>query len=521
METAAQPLNLVLAGRLSQKAAGQTGLDTQDEDSRAWATSRGHMIVAAAADHISGRVSPFDRPKLGPWLTDPALVAMHDGILASKIDRLTRHRDWDVRQWAEKNGKKIVIAQPELIWPPEPGDLATPIIWDNLVNIAVSEWENASMRYRRMHKALLDQAFFVGKRPYGYEIVKVEGTEHKTLQPHPTQAAVVRTIFQMYLTEEWSVRQIAEFLNAKKISEPQPPKDGVTRKHPGWNDNGVRNVLRNPAAIGRIVRLGRTVLRVEPLVSVDDYRRAQSIMDARGTRKPVTQPTAMMTGILFCENGHPMYRLRGRQIPSNPNGLYYYCKECPKGERMLVKLDYVHEAVNDSIMAFEHEPHFEVKVIPGDDHSYEIDEVKQEISALDPERDDYDSELARLRGQLREFRAMPSKPAKVERKESGRTIGQVWQSLDEAGRRRYLRKQGRPYSVSRDADGEPVVVGVPDVATFQGGELFQAVSDLSGPEYPAAWIEAAQAEIAKLEREHGFRINPDGSRTPITPTSQD
>ena len=55
------------------------------------------------------------------------------------------------------------------------------------------------MRYRRMHKALIDQAFFVGKKPYGYEIVLVEGTEHKTLQPHPVTAAVVRSIFKLYL----------------------------------------------------------------------------------------------------------------------------------------------------------------------------------------------------------------------------------------------------------------------------------------------------------------------------------
>ena len=476
MGTATGSLNLVLAGRLSQKAVGQTGLDTQDEDSRAWATSRGHTIVAAAVDYISGRVSPFDRPKLGPWLTDPALIAANDGILASKIDRLTRHRDWDVRQWAEQNGKKIVIAQPELIWPPEPGDLATPIIWDKLVNIAVSEWENASMRYRRMHKALLDQAFFVGKRPYGYEIVKVDGTEHKTLKPHPIQAAVVRTIFEMYLTEEWSVRQLAEWLNSKNIQEPQPPKGSVVRKHAGWNGNGVCDVLRRPSAIGRIVRNGKTVLRVEPLVLTDDYQRAQAIMDARGKRKAVTEPTAMMTGMLFCQNDHPMYRLRSRQVPSNPSGLYYYCKECPKGQRTLAKLSDVHAAVNDHIMGFEDTPHFEVNVIPGDDYSYEIGEARQAISALDPEDESYDSELAKLRAQLAELRAMPSKPAKVERRESGLTVGQVWQSLDDMGKRRFLLKQGARYVVSRDEDGYLGLTIGPDVDTFEGAEMFKTMT---------------------------------------------
>jgi hypothetical protein len=55
-------VRLLLAARLSQDHSGQTGLDTQDADARAWAERNGHDVIAAAADKISGRVSPFDRP---------------------------------------------------------------------------------------------------------------------------------------------------------------------------------------------------------------------------------------------------------------------------------------------------------------------------------------------------------------------------------------------------------------------------------------------------------------------------
>ena len=111
-------MRLLLAARLSQLAKGQTGIDTQDEDARRWAQEHGHTIVATAADRISGRVPPAQRRNLGPWLSEPARVATYDGILVSKIDRLTRKRDWDIRQWAEENGKKILVVQPELMWPP-------------------------------------------------------------------------------------------------------------------------------------------------------------------------------------------------------------------------------------------------------------------------------------------------------------------------------------------------------------------------------------------------------------------
>src|SRR6266852_1158901 len=168
-----QPMRLVLAARQSQRVDNQTGWDTQDEDGRLWAVHQGHAVAGVAADRISGHVSPFRRMHLGPWLNDPNRMLMYDGILATRIDRLTRRRDWDVRQWAEDNGKKLLIVNPELMWPPEPGDMATPIIWDNLVNVAVSEWENTSRNYKRMQKALRDQGFLVGRAPYGYRAIGV------------------------------------------------------------------------------------------------------------------------------------------------------------------------------------------------------------------------------------------------------------------------------------------------------------------------------------------------------------
>jgi DNA invertase Pin-like site-specific DNA recombinase len=123
-------MRLLHAARLSKD---QTGPATRDQDARAWAERNGDEIVAVAADKISGRVSPFDRPNLGPWLTDPALMSRYDGIIVYQVDRLSRGRDWNIRAWAEAEGKKLIVVNPELVWPPAPGDTTTPIIWDALV----------------------------------------------------------------------------------------------------------------------------------------------------------------------------------------------------------------------------------------------------------------------------------------------------------------------------------------------------------------------------------------------------
>jgi len=458
-------MQLVAFARLSQYGDGKTGIDSQDEDDRRWAADNGHEIVQMVADHISGRVSLLNRKNAGKWLSDPALIATYDGILVARIDRLTRNRDWDIRQWAEEHGKKIIIVNPVLIWPPEPGDIATPIVWDNLVNIAASEWTETSKRWRRMQKSKRDQKSFVGKPPYGYCIVKIEGTNLKTLEPDAETAPVVQSMFQMY-DQGMSIYQITDWLNGKGIPAAQSAK--------GWHHNVVRRILQNPSTVGRIRYNGNTVLRVPPLVPLEDYKRVNALIKSRATRGPGRKDTALLTGMVFCDNGSAMYRQRAR------NDDFYYCNHgCPAGKRLMVKVSYLDAVVDDMVMSVGDYPHIVTVATAGDNHSDEIDQVRQEIRDLDPEADDYDIRLVGLREELKNLRSLPSSPRKVEQKPSGKTIGEVWQSLDTAGKRRFLKAAGVKFHVSRDADRNVSVVIRPAPDTFEGREFFSTVHALA------------------------------------------
>jgi hypothetical protein len=175
--------------------------------------------------------------------------------------------------------------------------------------------------------------------------------------------------------------------------------------------------------------------------------------------------------------------------------------------------------VEDMVMSAGDQPRIITVVSPGDNHSDEIDQIRQEIRDLDPETDEYDTRLAELRQELANLRSLPSAPRKVEYKPSGKTIGEVWQSLDTAGKRRFLQDSGVKFHVSRDADRNVSVVIGPDVNTLEGGELYSGIVALGGPDYLAVskgTAEAMQAEVAELERQHGLRINPDGSRTELS-----
>ena len=479
-------MQLVVFARLSQYGDGKTGIETQDEDDRRWAADNGHEIVQTVADHISGRVSLKDRKNAGKWLRDPALIAMYDGILVSRIDRLTRHRNWDIRDWAKENGKKIIIVNPTLIWPPEPGDIATPIIWDNLVNIATAEWTETSKRWQRMQKSKRDQKSFVGKPPYGYRIVKIDGTNLKTLEPDLETAPVVRSMFEMY-SQGMSIYQIVDSLNGKGIPAPQSAR--------GWQHNVVRRILQNPSTVGRIRFKGATVLRVPPLVPLDDFNCVCALIKSRATRGPgrKDKDTALLTGMLFCNNGSPMYRQRAR------NDYFYYCNHgCPAGSRLMVKMSYLDSVVADMVMSAGDEPHMITVVTPGDDHGDEIDQIRQEIRDLDPEADDYDGRLAELRDELKNLRTLPSTPGKIERKPSGKTIGELWQSLDSAGKRRFLQDDGAKFHVSRDADRNVQVAIGHDPVTPEGGELYRRIVSPGGPDYPATYAAAAEAMRAEV-----------------------
>jgi len=346
----------------------------------------------------------------------------------------------------------------------------------------------------------------VGKPPYGYRIVKIEDTSLKTLEPDPETAPVVKSIFQMY-DQGMSIYQIADSLNEAGIKSPQ----GQAK---GWQHNTARRILQNPSTVGRIRHNGTTVLRVPPLVPLEDYNRVSARIKSRATRGPGRQDTALLTGMVLCDNGSAMYRHRARDSE------YYYCGHgCPAGSRLMVKMSYLDSVVEDMVMSAGDQPHIITVVSPGDNHSDEIDQIRQEIRDLDPETDEYDTRLAELRQELANLRSLPSAPRQVEYKPFGKTIGEVWQSLDTAGKRRFLQDSGVKFHVSRDADRNVSVVIGPDVNTLDGGELYSGIVALGGPDYRAVYkgtAEAMQTEVAELERQHGLRINPDGSRTELS-----
>src|SRR5260370_4324754 len=74
------------AARLSHSSDVSSSIATQRAGIASVAAYRNATVVHITEDtDISGGMSPFDRPSLGPWLSDPSLIAQWDVICVSKL----------------------------------------------------------------------------------------------------------------------------------------------------------------------------------------------------------------------------------------------------------------------------------------------------------------------------------------------------------------------------------------------------------------------------------------------------
>src|SRR5215472_16481675 len=77
--------------RLSRDSEESTSIERQREQLTLWARLHGHDVIGFTEDtDVSGSVSPWKRPGLGPWLTDSDKIGSWDILVSAKLDRITR-----------------------------------------------------------------------------------------------------------------------------------------------------------------------------------------------------------------------------------------------------------------------------------------------------------------------------------------------------------------------------------------------------------------------------------------------
>jgi site-specific DNA recombinase len=498
-------MRLLPAIRLSIWDDSSTSPERQMERIQTYARLGDHELVPVSElDYdldISGAVSPWERPGLGPWLKDDRL-SMWEGIVVAKLDRLTRSLiDFvTLMSWLEARGKTLVCLDPQL-------DLTTPsgrAFAQILVTFAEYERETIAARVRdAWHKLRIDGQYAGGQVPFGYRPVKL--ARGWGYEPDPEYAPIVAEMCDRYVRYE-SLGSIARWLNESGVPTPWNAsrlRNGKPLKDSMWATTTIKKILGSPAILGATVKTdgtqvkdteGVVVYRADALVAREVWERVQ----ARLRVNPATAKlnSWLLTGVASCAVcGAAMYSSGAKY---NGKQYTYYCcvhslRRDGKCTARRVKADELETVITEKLLELVGDIELtEAKLVSGRDYSKEMARMADQISHLSREvalgavsgrdiRADQEA-LQRAHGELARLAALEPVEACVEPVRTGHTFAQRWEALDTSGRNEFLRSsEVRAYVESR-SDNMPHVLTMPrpesDRAVILFGHGMRIVIDL-------------------------------------------
>lgn len=384
--------------------------DAQRGAITAWADAHGHTVAMFTEDlSTSGSVSPFERPGLGPYLTDPLKIAAWDILVTTKLDRACRSASdyLTLRSWCGELGKSYVSIAENLDDTTAVGRAMSTVI----AAFAEFERERASERRRETILALRAQGRWEGGRtPYGWKAEKRD-TGYFVVPDDGATADVLRSMADAAISGK-SYGEIA-----RSLAEARTP----TQNGKPWVPEMVRFVLRSEHTASLL----------------DDDKAGELRAELNARKKGTGQWTSgrhMLLRVLYCiQCKTPMYgwSRKGNRKPR------YACRKC----FFSVSKDSVEPEVENELRArWGERPHMIHRVTAGDDHSREIRRLERQ---LDMAREFELVDTTALEARIEELRSAPHDPPKVELKASGMTISEFWDSLATVEERgKFLREHG-------------------------------------------------------------------------------
>ena len=175
-----------------------------------------------------------------------ALNKEFDVLLVFMFDRLGRREDETpfIVEWFVSQGIEI--------WSTQEGQQKFDSRADKLINYirywqSGGESEKTSIRVRTKQKQMVEEGINIfSVPPYGYRLVKTgifskRGVERKTYEIIPSEAEVIKIIFNLFTEEGYGGIRIAKYLNERGYK---------THKGFDWSYSTINNMLRNPIYIG-------------------------------------------------------------------------------------------------------------------------------------------------------------------------------------------------------------------------------------------------------------------------------
>jgi DNA invertase Pin-like site-specific DNA recombinase len=273
---------------------------------------------------VSGfKVSAKDRDAI-QGIQREAMEKKFDVLLVFMFDRLGRKDDETpfIVEWFVQQGIEV--------WSVKEGEQRFDHHVDKLTNYirywqASGESIKTSMRTKtRLSQIVQEGHFRGGTTPYGYRLEKQGRFNKKNHELYELlidedEAAVVRKLFDMYVTHGYGSQRLATYLTEQGIQN---------RKGNNFTNCTINHMLKNNSYIG-VLKSGDTVTDIFPelqIIDPDTFEMAQKLLEQRSTKNeertaPLnTRGSSLLSGNVFC--GHC-----GARLTVTTNGKKYHRRD--------------------------------------------------------------------------------------------------------------------------------------------------------------------------------------------------
>lgn len=339
-----------------------------------------------------------------------------DGVLVVEVERLARGDtiDQGIMAQAFKYSNTLIITPLKVY---DPNNEFDEEYFEFGLFMSRREYKTINRRLQRGRVASSKEGKYAGgRRPYGYDRVRIQGDKGWTLTPKDDEADIVRLIFKLY-TEgqeqlDGSFRPVGCRIIGNTLDKMNVPPP-FTASY--WTESTIRNILHNPVYIGKIrwntkkrkklvkdgaVSYERITPPTEeqvfvdglhpPIITPEAFYKAQDVMHSKGKSSVHRQAELQnpFAGILYCGKcGRVLVR---RSI----HGASLLCtnKTCPC---VMSKFDIVEERILQALQQWLDNYRLEWENGTPSDEAINIDIKRKSIVKAQKELETLSKQLAR------------------------------------------------------------------------------------------------------------------------------
>lgn len=285
-------------------------IDNQERTCLEYAKSQGYEVKEVFTEKgKSARTS--NRPQLQRLFkaieADPPTA-----VICMKIDRMFRNiTDFSkTRKRLKKQGIKILSIN-------EGGDVTTGLIGNIFASVAEWESEVNSDRTKDGMQQKFRSGIYPGLAPLGYR--NVERNEKKFIEPDPVTAPIIKRMFQLYATGQYSQLELCEIMYEKGLRG--------RRNHKNFSPQTLTGIFNNPIYYG-LMRWGgmEGFGKHEPLIDKSLFDQVQHVLTCNNSfliRKRKT--SFVLRGFVFCPIHERRLVADTSDLKSGKTFSYYHC----------------------------------------------------------------------------------------------------------------------------------------------------------------------------------------------------